>query len=676
LEILTFVEIDVPLTPPQTFRFTFPQEDLHFDAIPALRSVSVSPSVVDPGSTVGQRASVSVSIKDFQYPLDGTDFDKGTFFGKLRARKRSLQGAALRVITGTVGEDLSEMTTEHYAVESLTRSSLDVVSIVAKDLLKFADGDRAQAPAVSTGRIASAISDSDVSLELTPTGIGDEEYPASGLAALGGSEIVAFTRSGDTLTITRAQSNTEAVEHDEDEIVQVVLEYVGESPADIVYDLLVNYTGIDPSWCPLSEWKADIDFYIGRLYSAQIAIPTAVNKLLNELIEQTGLVMWWDAVNQKVRLKSLRPVTGARVISSDEMMADSFSFKEQPTKRASQIWTYFALRSPLEKLDDPQGYRSLLVTVDPDADTDYDQPAIRKVFSRWIAINNRPAASRLNSLLLSRYRDPPRKFTFDLFRTTDGVMLGQGLQLGHWSLQDEDGELVTAPVQVTSIEREEDHYGITAEEMLFTSIEDPDVPEGTRLIIIDNDSYNINLRTLHDTFYAEPIGGEAVLCIIEGGIKVGSKTIDSPSFNVGSWPSDVDITIRIQGRIQGHGGGSGLVSTVANGGPAFYTRYPVEIENLSQIWGGGGGGGSHFNEFFAFQPGGGGAGFDPGSGPYPGTTEAGNLAGGSEGGAGGGPGENGANSVSGIGGSAGAAIDGVSYVTFLEVGDIRGPQVN
>src|SRR5690606_16257951 len=137
-----------------------------------------------------------------------------------------------------------------------------------------------------------------------------------------------------------------------------------------------------------------------------------------------------------------------------------FAFTEQPGKRASEVWTYFALRNPLEKLDDPQNYRRVLVTVDPTAEADYGQPAIRKVFSRWIAINNRPAASRLNSQLLSRFRDPPRKFRVDLFRTSQELLLGQGVHLRHWSLQDEGGAPVTAPAQVISIEAEEDVYSV------------------------------------------------------------------------------------------------------------------------------------------------------------------------------------------------------------------------
>lgn len=664
-----------------TVRFTFPEEEALFDSIPALDSVSITPSVVDPGVSMGIRASVSVSFSDFQYPIAGSEFSLGTFFGKLRAIRQSLQGLPIRVIRG----ELDDLITEHYVIESLSRGSGDKVTITAKDILKLADGDRAQAPAVSGGRVLTTISDTDLSVTLTPTGIGDLQYPASGRAAIGGSEIVSFTRVADVLTIVRAQSETLAKEHESDEIVQSVLQYSGESPADIIYDLLTNYvTGIDPYWCPLAEWQDDIDTYIARLYSAEIAEPTSVRKLIDELIEQTGLVMWWDEVGQKIRLKSLRPVTGARVISTDEMVAASFKFAEQPNKRMSQVWTYFALRNPLAKLDDTQNYRSVLVTIDDTntaTETAYEQPAIHKIFSRWIAINNRPAADRLNSMLLSRYKDPPRKFSFDVFRSSVAPALGQGLLLEHWSLQDTYGNVVTAPVQVTSLEREEDRFIVDAEELLFTGATDPD---GPRIIIIDNNTYNVNLRTLHDSFYTPPEIYDTVICIIEEDVIVGSTSTATPAFDVGSWPANVDITLRIVGRIQGKGGAGGASAIVGEaGGTALFTTYALTVDNDGQIYGGSGGGGGGVG-----YGGGGGAGYNPGSGGTPGgttgTTEAGGPGGNAgsfpAGGNGGAPGQNGLPGTGlpsgAIGGSSGPSIDGVSLVTFDSTGTIVGSQIN
>lgn len=680
-----------------TYRFTFPQESVLFAAIPALENVSVTPGVVDPGVSMGQRASIRIAFKDFRYPLEGTDYASGTFFGKLRARRKSLQGLPLRIIRGVVGQDIGDMPTEHYVIESLSRSADDVVSIVAKDLLKLADGDRAQAPAVSRGRLAAAIDSDDTEVDLAPAGIGDE-YPESGKLALGGSEIVTFTRDGDTLTIVRSQSGTEATDHDEEEVAQLVLEYDAESPADIVYDLLTNYTDIDPDWCPLDEWKADIDTYIGRLYSAEIADPTPVKKLVDELIEQTGLVMWWDAIAREIKLKSLRPVTGGRVVNTDEIVAGTFNFAEQPSKRVSEVWTYFALRNPLAKLDDPQNYRSVSVLIDPEAETEYGQQAIRKVYSRWIAIDNRSAADRLNTLLLSRYRDPPRKFSFDLSLSSAAPGLGDGVRLGHWSLQDEDGELVTAPAQITSIRRDEDGYSCDAEEMLFTET------EGDRVVIIDSNRLNVNLRDLYDQFYLPPSGSETVTFIISAGVFVGTPWMNANpprdndrAIDVGDWPEEPELLLINNGNIIA-GGGTGKDARQAtgltiSGATGLYTRVPITVENNGIIAGGGGGGGRGTT----FGGGGGGGfsmnalgvqNFAPG-GPnsngavtaQPGSLFTGGAAGGAGAGAGGDLGEPGVDGNTGLGdpgtgGAAGIAVDGDDLVTFSIEGDIRGPRVN
>src|SRR5690606_28538764 len=110
---------------------------------------------------------------------------------------------AMRVIRGFVGQSLDEMETRHYIIETTSGPGVDGrFTITGKDTLKMLDDDRAQAPALSGGYLASGISAGDSSATLAPTGIGDEEYPASGTVAIG-NEICSFTRSGDTLSLTR-----------------------------------------------------------------------------------------------------------------------------------------------------------------------------------------------------------------------------------------------------------------------------------------------------------------------------------------------------------------------------------------------------------------------------------------------------------------------------------------
>lgn len=230
-----------------------------------------------------------------------------------------------------------------------------------------------------------------------------------------------------------------------------------------------------------------------------------------------------------------------------------------------------------------------------------------------------------------------------------------------------------------------------------------------RVILIDRNHFNVNLRTSHDHAYGLPESHHRIICIIEPGVIIGSASVDQPAFDVGSWPAGVEIDLIIQGRIQGKGGNGGVGPILGgtageNGGPAFYTRFPVTISQNSEIWGGGGGGAG--SSFFGYRAnGGGGQGYSPGSvtemgrpsgavefrQPTPGTTEARGIAGrnrgssgdanwnqtGGDGGAAGEPGLGVKNSTTAGTSQPGAAIDGNSFVTFTgSQGSIRGPRIN
>jgi hypothetical protein len=109
----------------------------------------------------------------------------------------------------------------HYVIEKMDVSG-GKCTITAKDTLKKASTKKAQVPKPSTGIISDVggINDTDVIINLEPVGVGNSEYDASGWVTLSGSEVASFTRSGDVLTIVRAQYNTEAIAHDENSVVQ------------------------------------------------------------------------------------------------------------------------------------------------------------------------------------------------------------------------------------------------------------------------------------------------------------------------------------------------------------------------------------------------------------------------------------------------------------------------
>lgn len=475
MKALTYVEIDVPAfiegSPSgdtQTFRFAKPTTYLPNDieCIPSIDEISFQPMRVSLGEDLGQRADLRISFRDHKHRFGAESFDQGTFFGKWRGRYGTkLRGRAIRLIRGYVGQALADMETRHYVVEATNGPTLGAVyTIEAKDILKFADEDRAQAPVLSNGSLAGSITNSQTSLTLTPAGIGDLEYPASGFVSIGGKEVVSFTRSGNSMTITRAQFGSVAQAHDAGDRVQLVLRYAGDDAADIIRDLLVNYAAVPDSYITIADWQAETGANLGVLYARTISEPTSVKKLISELIEQAALTLFWDDRARQIRLTVLREIDTANgTFNHDNIIEGSLRVTEQPLKRISQIWTFYGQRDPTDTAANEDNYRSALADVDLETETEYGSPEIRKIQAAWIETET--AASRLNAIQLSRFRDPPRQFAFQVFAGTS-VSPAAGYTIEWWGNQDSEGNEVPAKIQVTKVGIFPDRIEVEAEEML------------------------------------------------------------------------------------------------------------------------------------------------------------------------------------------------------------------
>lgn len=719
------------------------------EAIPSLVDYIYTPCVVSLGEDLGQRSSLTVTFRDHPHSDTGPAGDpywrergydpwtQGTFWGRFRARQPYLRGRAIRLIVGFVGQALEEMETRHLIIESFDGPTPDgAFRIVAKDALKLADGDRALAPRPSNGFLTADIGAGATSLPLGPPGVGDGEYPDSGWAAIGGKEVIGFTRSGDSMSITRGLFGTAPQEHSAQDRVQLCLRYQALNPATIIQDLLVTYAGVDPDYIPAQAWQTEVEAFLRRLYSAVIAEPTPVNALVSELIQQAALAVWWADRSREIRLSVLRAiVTDTAVFDRSNVVAGSLGLREQPDKRISQVWTHFGLINPLGSVDDPSNYRASVLVIDGQSETDYGSPATKRIFARWIPAFGRQVALRTGALQLGRFRDAPRRFTFSVFRGGGGEgesgaaqpVLGAGYRLLGQPMQTETGEPEDVPIQVTRIRPGEADLDIEAEEMRFISFDEDDFTG--RVLVIDATTWTFNLRAAHDQIYPAPVAGDEVTCIVEAGVLVGASSTQVPAFHVGDWPAGVTIRLVVRGRVQGAGGAGGRGCQIYYvedgihglpagaghpGGAALYTRYPVTLVwEGGAIWGGGGGGGGGGEGMTSdgvglSSGGGGGAGQGnvaaiggPGGnsiGPYvaepggPSTVNAIGLGGrgaglqtdnrGGHGGTAGNPGNPGLRHTftvgganPGGGGAAGYAINGAAFVTVQGSGDFRGPTI-
>ncbi len=695
------------------------------DCIPSLVGVSVNPATLALGTGLGQRATVVAQFRDHLHSDTGPGFDKylsvrpydpykqGTFWGKFRARNPFLFGRKMRVIRGFLGQTLAQMETRTFIIDSFNGPNPSgMYSITAKDVLKLADDTLSQAPALTEAYLSADLTAVATTFTVNPVGAGNAFFPASGSLAVGGKEVMTFTRVGDNFTVVRAQNETTAVAAKQDDRVQLCLLYTGIGPADIIYDLLVNYAGVPSSYINLSDWQLEVTNYLQRVYTAIIAEATGVNTLVSELCEQAAIGLWWDDIGGKIRLQVLREINPqAFQFDYTNILEGTLDIKEQPETRVSEVWTYYGKRNPLVK-DEPANFRAVVATVDLQAETDYGSAMLKTIFSRWIPQFGRTIASRLNDIILSRYRDPPRLLTWAVMRGNDGgVVQGGGYNVTAYCVQDATGAVATIPAQVTRISAEDTTVKLEAEEMLFHGVV-LDNPT-THNITIDTNANNLNLRTVHDSLFGVPASGVTVNVTINSGTVIGSTSRTSPALDVGTWPVGVTVNVTNNGLVQGYGGDGGRSTPGSNdgesGGLALYTRQAVAWTNTSgKIWGGGGGGAAvPFNPSY-YAGGGGGAGTfagDGGASSGPGGTLPGSVgtqtAGGNGaavlgvgvthptyvGGKGGDPGQagsvgsgfdsNGPFAVtSGTPGSAGGAIDGVSYLTFTGAGDRRGTEIN
>lgn len=549
---------------PVTLRFaeatSWLPTDIEIEAA-SIESVSYSPAVISLGEDLGQRSSLTVTFKDHRHSDTGllrdkyladrdyTDpFARGTYWGKFRTRNPFQRGRSIRWIQGLLGEDLADMETRHFVIESFDFDALaGKFTITAKDTLKLADGDRAQAPLLSPGFLSANITDSATSATLAPAGIGDSfPYPAAGKINIGGKESVSFTRSGDTLTITRAQLNSEAVAHNSGDRCQVILEVNADDPADVIAMLFTDFAGIDAGLIPLADWQAETAAFYRRVVTANIAEPTPVKTLVSELIQQCGLAIWWDDVGQKIRLQVLRAIsTTAETFNESNTVEGTLKAREQPGKRISQVWCYFGILNPLKGVSDPDNFRSTAIRVDLDAEEDAGL-AIKKIFSRWIPFGGLTIADRVTAIQLGRFRTAPRHFAFELYRRgAETPVLGEGCRLFGLPMQDSTGALADVPIQITRLNPDVGVYQVEAEEQLFVDLDNED--PNTHPIIIDSNTYNVDLRDLHDTLFGTLDNGVTVNVTVNAGVIVGSTSTSVAAMDIGTWPTQAVTGNRTSG---------------------------------------------------------------------------------------------------------------------------------
>lgn len=456
---------------------SFPKDDVYF---PALTSVSAFSTSVNIGGAnpslgaLGKRGKVSVSIKDFAYHdryfdkyqserVDGTaqtdegGYDpatRGSFFTKLKSRFPFYAGRPLRVIDGYVdGGVLTVLQTRHFIITNIVGPADNgSVTIEAKDVLTLAEKKSATAPVASRGELLTNINIGGLSFSLTPAGIG-AQYPTSGTAVIG-SEVVTYTRSSDTITLTgRGLYNTEETTHSAGDTFQQCIVYTNQLIHQVVEDLLTNYTDVPSSYLPTTEWATEVIRWAPTLLlNTVITEPTSVADLLGELAV-LGVSIWWDDVNQKIRLAVTKPIDLNQTVYNlnDDANIKQITQEDRDEDRLTQVHFYTVQSNPTAGAKDKSNYDRIRVTVDTEAEqsNSYNDTRIREIFCRWLNVGNDASARLRSRRLLNKLNASPKQFRIKLDAKDIAIELTDVLYVESRVITDETGKPSPVYLEVT-----------------------------------------------------------------------------------------------------------------------------------------------------------------------------------------------------------------------------------
>lgn len=419
---------------------SFPVKDGNY--IPALRSVDGYDQEINIAGYsanlggLGKRASVKVKLADFPYRdvltdkywrqrIDGTaqtdeggydPLNRGTFWTKFKARNQNYAGREMRVIEAHYNNagGLVYDKVRAYVMTSLDGpdNGGDVV-LEGKDILALADDDKAKAPRTNNGRLNADITVDATTAILTPAGIGNQEYPAEGFATIG-SEIVRFTRVGNTLTLVRGRKGTQAAAHNQNDSVQVCYE-VNARADTVIRDLLVNYAKVPAAYINFSEWQAEFDRWGSSLrLSATICKPTGVVTLLGE-ISQLGITIWWDEIAKRIRVRLNHPSEDTPKVINNEANIIDIQQEDNEDERATRIAMWSVQIDPTKELSKDNFLRGYYaVYADGESPNMYGEERTKTIYTRWLNSGNDSAVKIISGRLLNRYKVNPVEYTVTL----------------------------------------------------------------------------------------------------------------------------------------------------------------------------------------------------------------------------------------------------------------------
>lgn len=609
--------------------------------IPCLSDVNIAPASVNAKGGIGARTSVSVQMDDLpSSDRNGIDpylaertynaFDVGLFFVKWRARNANYENYQARVLSGYIVDNTfirSNFDIRHYVLATMTATN-GSAGFTFKDPLQLISNKKALAPMPSNGVLSGGITNTATSLTLQPSGVGNDEYPASGFIKIR-SEVATFTRSGDTLTITRGQRNTIATAHESGDTVQLCLNYDGTRSVDLVQaELLITYSGLPAITVPRGTWSAEAGDFLISNPNRLITDPTLVDDLVSQLCEQWPHKLFWNDRARQIEFVALKapPNSATNALTFDKNLLE-LSVSDQPSMQLSTIFVMYGQFDPTKKVDEKDNYQITTSRVNQDAIARYDSNNSVVIYAPWISTGNGAAARRISTLKGRRFGIIPRQIAFALEDKDSLTWLGDVKSILHPDISDQNGNAVATNFEITQAS-EGDTFTYQALEYNYDEALAQDDAIGVGVVDLPIDERNINLLDKYTAIYGAPTSSTVAKFIVYSGVVIGSSSVSVASLVTGNWVAGASVTLQLNsgGAVVGFAGSGSSSSSVngTNGFDAISLSYDLTIVNNGTIGGGAGGGGARTQGGY-LAAGGGGAGEISGNAGVNDTTGIGTL---------------------------------------------------
>jgi len=432
------------------------------------------PTEIRPDKGLSVRSTVTVEVADISHHDRGfdpyvdtrTEAAQGLFFARLLARNPYHRKRLMRVNTGYLTTDLSETLVTEDDEERVTEDGLPRVTesnttgqpefkyktrlyaiskiegpivsdtriiykIHGKDLLDFAAGGSAQVPTPSTGKLNASIDSSVTSLVLA-AGYLAVDFPTGGGIIAIGDEWASYTaRSGSTISgMSRGGHGTEASSHSVGDSVQYVQQFSG-SPVDVIYEIIDEHTDIDAStYITSGDWTAEETYWFSGInLAAKIGVPTDASKLIDEICEAFQIDMWFDDVDQKIKLKAnVPPLGNESVVELDDgqhLVAGKTKVKDLPDKRVSRVSFRYGKINHADS-DRASNFSRHHYNIESDAeDADgYDEVKAKTILSKWLNAAEDSIVVQSTQRLLDRFSATPKQVTFQVDAKDSTLELG------------------------------------------------------------------------------------------------------------------------------------------------------------------------------------------------------------------------------------------------------------